>query len=80
MSIERGRKNLKTKEKSRLSLLSVKVPEEVHTEIKDYCEDNGVMIKKFVEVAALEYMRRYKSFNCSPQSAVVPAMSMQNLG
>jgi len=39
------------------SLLSVKIPKEVHKQIQDYSDERGIFIKKFVELAALEYMK-----------------------
>ena len=38
-------------------LIAFRLPREVHKEIKDFCKDNGILIKKVMELGGLQYVR-----------------------
>jgi len=58
LSIGGGEKMKKNLVKTEKSLLSVMIPKELHEEIREYSEKNGILIKKLIELATLEYIRR----------------------
>jgi hypothetical protein len=55
-------------EKNNESLLSTRVSDEVHDQIREYCNRNGVLIKKFIETVSTVYISRYEIFNSHLQS------------
>ena len=49
----------KNKEKFKRSLLSVRIPEQSHEKLRKYSEENGVLMKRVVELALTEYIERH---------------------
>lgn len=48
----------KQQNKEEKSLLAVRIPPEAHEKIRKYSEDNGILIKKLIELSILEYIER----------------------
>ena len=57
------------KEERKKSLLSVMIDEKVHDEIREYAGEKGLFIKKFVELAAMEYIDRHTQPQGQPDGA-----------
>ena len=57
------------KKVKKISMLSAKIDYDIHKKIREYCSENGIYIKKFIEIASIE---------CINNNSAIPAATQKS--